>query len=155
MKKQIAIEIIVFLFVVLLLYAAGSKLVEYKQFIGQMGMSPLITNYAETLAWAVPTVEIIISLMLIIPRFRTAGLYSAFALMMMFTFYIVAMFASSTKLPCACGGVLSMLGWKNHLIFNIGFDLLGLTAIIFTHQLAKEKQEQEPHAGERNRTVTA
>jgi hypothetical protein len=155
MKKQIAIEIIVFLFVVLFLYAAGSKLVEYQKFIGQIGMSPLITNYAETIAWAIPTVEIVISLMLIIPRFRLAGLYSAFGLMMVFTFYIVAMFASSTKLPCACGGVLSMLGWKNHLIFNIGFDLLGLAAIILTHQLAKGQQQQEPDAGERNRTATA
>src|SRR5688500_7137156 len=114
MKKQIAIEIIVFLFVVLFLYAAGSKLVEYQKFIGQIGKSPLLTKYAETLAWMVPTVEIVIAVMLIIPRARMLGLYAAFGLMVMFTLYIIAILSFSAELPCSCGGVLSMLGWKEH-----------------------------------------
>jgi uncharacterized membrane protein YphA (DoxX/SURF4 family) len=137
MKKQIAIEIIVFLFVVLFLYAAGSKLVEYQKFISQIGISPLLTDYAETIAWMIPTIEIIISLMLIIPRVRIIGLYAAFGLMVMFTFYIIAILSFSNELPCSCGGVLSMLGWKEHLIFNVSFVLLGLTAIILIN-----KQEQ-------------
>jgi uncharacterized membrane protein YphA (DoxX/SURF4 family) len=139
MKKQIAIEIIVFLFVVLFLYAAGSKLVEYQKFIGQIGKSPLLTKYAGTLAWMVPTVEIIIAIMLIIPKIRLAGLYAAFGLMVMFTFYIIAILSFSKELPCSCGGVLSLLGWKEHLIFNIGFVLLGLTGIVLTN---KKDQKQ-------------
>lgn len=143
MKKELIIEVIVFLFVLLFLYAAGIKLTEYKLFIAQMGVSPLITKYAKILAWMVPSLEIIISILLIIPKFRALGLYAAFALMMVFTFYIIAIFSVSTELPCACGGVLSKLGWKEHLIFNICFDLLGLIAILFNNLLDTGKQQSE------------
>src|SRR5688572_19672863 len=87
-KQQIVVEIIVFLFLLLFLYAACSKLTEYNKFIGQMGKSPILTNFAPILAWAVPAVEIIICLMLMITRWRLLGLYSAFTLMVVFTLYI-------------------------------------------------------------------
>lgn len=129
-RNQIIIEVIVFLFVVLFLYAAGSKLTEYNKFIGQMGKSPILTNFAPTLAWAVPTVEIVICLMLMIPRFRLLGLYSAFTLMVLFTLYIAGILSFSKELPCACGGVLNSMGWAQHLVFNIVFVILGGVAIM-------------------------
>lgn len=130
MKRQITIEVIVFLYIVLFLYAAGTKLIDYDKFIGQIGKSPLLTNYAGWIAWIIPTVEIIIAIMLIISRLRLIGLYAAFGLMVIFTFYIIAILSFSTELPCACGGVLSNLHWKGHLIFNIAFVLLGLGGIL-------------------------
>lgn len=129
-KKDIIIEIIVFLFVVLFLYAAGSKLVDHQRFVAQIGKSPLLTDFAGLVSWVIPGVEIIIAVMLIIPRIRLTGLYAAFGLMVMFTLYIIAILSFSKELPCSCGGVLSMLGWREHLIFNIGFVLLGLTGIV-------------------------
>lgn len=143
MKKTIIIEVIVFLFVVLFLYAAGSKLVDYQRFISQIGKSPLLTKYAETIAWSIPAIEIVIAFMLLIPRFRTWGFYAAFGLMVMFTFYIIAILSFSKELPCSCGGILSILGWKEHLIFNVFYVLLGLAGIVLTG-----KQEQ-------NRILTA
>jgi uncharacterized membrane protein YphA (DoxX/SURF4 family) len=131
-KKQFAVEVVVFLFIVLFLYAAGVKLVDYKVFVSQIAASPLATRYASVLAWLVPAVEVVLAILLMIPRFRLVALYGSFGLMMTFTFYIITMFSISTDLPCACGGVLSKLSWKEHLIFNIGYDLLGLTAILLT-----------------------
>lgn len=144
-KRELVVEVIVFLFVVLFLYAAGSKLTDYQRFIGQIGKSPLLTNYSETIAWMIPTIEIIVSIMLVIPRVRMMGFYAAFGLMIMFTFYIIAILSFSTQLPCSCGGVLSMLGWKEHLIFNIVFVLLALTGIILMGK------QEETH----NKIVTA
>lgn len=129
MKRNILIEIICFLFIVLFLYAAGTKLLEYKAFVGQIGKSPLLTTYARWLAWLVPVVEIIIALLLMIPSYRTIGLYAAFGIMTLFTFYISAILMLSTTLPCACGGVLSMLGWRAHLVFNLAFVALGILGI--------------------------
>src|SRR5687768_4460112 len=114
MKRAIIIEIICFLFIVLFLYAGGTKLMEYNKFVGQIGKSPLLTNYAEWIAWMIPSIEIVIAAMLIIPKARPVGLYAAFGLMVMFTFYIIAVLSFSKELPCSCGGVLSMLGWKEH-----------------------------------------
>lgn len=140
MKRTLAIEIICFLFIVLFLYAAGSKLTECNKFIGQVGKSPLLTNYAEWIAWMIPAIEIAIAIMLIIPKARLAGMCAAFGLMVMFTFYIIAILSFSEKLRCSCGGVLSMLGWKEHLFFNAVYVLLGLTGII----LINKQEEKQP-----------
>ena len=129
MQRKIAIEIICFLFIVLFLYAAGSKLMEYNKFVGQIGKSPLLTDYAGWIAWLVPLIEIVIAVMLIVPKTRLTGMYAAFGMMVIFTFYIIVILTISRELPCSCGGILSMLGWKEHLVFNIWFVLLGFAGI--------------------------
>ncbi|MBT1711316.1 hypothetical protein KK062_23945 [Fulvivirgaceae bacterium PWU5] len=136
-RRELIIEMIVFLFVLLFLYAAGSKVTEYKQFVGQMGKSPLLTDFAPTLAWLVPIVEIIISVLLIVHRTKLMGLYASFGLMLAFTLYIAAILMFSKELPCSCGGVLSMLGWKQHLIFNIAFVGLAVVGIVLMNKEAK------------------
>jgi hypothetical protein len=128
--KKLIIEIIIFLYVVLFLYAAGTKLLDYERSAAQIGQSPLLTNYAGVIAWLVPAIEIVIAMMLMITRFRLIALYASFGLMVIFTLYVAAILSLSTELPCACGGVLSMLHWKGHLIFNSGFVLLALAAIV-------------------------
>lgn len=129
-KKKIALEIICFLFILLFTYAAVTKLIDYQKFTVQIGQSPLLTDFAPILAWAVPGVELLIAGMLAVTRLRLMGLYAAFSLMVMFTAYIVAILQFSENIPCSCGGVLESMGWTEHLIFNIGFVLLGLGGII-------------------------
>jgi uncharacterized membrane protein YphA (DoxX/SURF4 family) len=139
-KRELVIEIIVFMFVVLFLYAAGSKLTEYKQFVGQMGKSPLLTDFAPTLAWLVPVAEIVISILLIVHRTKLMGLYASFGLMLIFTLYIAAILSFSTELPCSCGGILSMLGWREHLIFNIAFVGLAVVGIVLMNKVEKPEK---------------
>ena len=81
MKKKIALEIICFLFILLFTYAAVTKLIDYQKFTVQIGQSPLLTDFAGVLAWAVPGVELLIAGMLAITRLRLVGLYAAFSLM--------------------------------------------------------------------------
>ena len=140
MKKKIALEIICFLFIFLFTYAAVMKLMDVQKFTVQIGQSPLLTNFAEIVAWVVPSFELLIAGMLAIPRLRQVGLYMAFSLMVMFTAYIIAILQFSEKIPCACGGVLDSMGWKEHLIFNIGFVILGLTGIILHAQSQESSQ---------------
>lgn len=130
MKKNIAIEIIYFLFILLFTYAAVTKLIDYRSFVAQIGQSPLLTNFAGILAWLVPGGELVIAGMLAVKRLRQTGLYAAFGLMVMFTAYIIAVLQFSKDIPCSCGGVLESLGWTEHLIFNIVFVGLGLAGII-------------------------
>jgi hypothetical protein len=58
------------------------------------------------------------------------GIYGAFGLMLIFTFYIAYMIGFAAQLPCSCGGVLKEMSWKQHLFFNIGFTLLSLAGIL-------------------------
>lgn len=131
MKRRSAIiEIICFLFIVLFVYAALTKLLEYEKFKVQVSQSPLLSPFAGLVAWLVPAAELMISAMLMFPRVRLMGLYATFTLMVMFTGYIIAILNFSDYVPCSCGGVLEKLGWKEHLVFNIAFVILALTGIM-------------------------
>ena len=136
-KKKIALEIICFLFILLFTYAAITKLMDYQKFIVQIGQSPMLTPFANWLAWLVAGSELIIAVMLSVYRLRLIGLYAAFTLMVMFTAYIVAILQFSETIPCSCGGVLESLGWTEHLIFNIGFVVLAFGGILLHSKLGE------------------
>ncbi|SMC98074.1 MauE/DoxX family redox-associated membrane protein [Pedobacter nyackensis] len=137
--KRTIVDIIAYLYVLLFLYAATSKLIEYDKSLLQMSKSPIITDYAHILGWFVPTLEIIISMMLLIKRTILLGLYTAFTLMCLFTAYIYAILNYSDHIPCSCGGVLAQLGWNEHLIFNIAFIALALIGILLQAKIEEKK----------------
>ena len=128
--KSIILEIICFLFILLFVYAAMSKLLVFDEFKIQIGQSPMLTPFVSIVAWTIPCLEIVIALMLILPRFRLLGLYAAFNLMVLFTVYIFIILNFSNDIPCSCGGVLEKLGWTEHLIFNIVFVILAVIGIL-------------------------
>ncbi|HTF20963.1 MAG TPA: MauE/DoxX family redox-associated membrane protein [Chryseolinea sp.] len=140
MIRQITFIIIYCLLIGLFVYAAVSKLAEYQKFVVQLGQSPITTAFAEWFAWLVPTVEIIIALMLSIPRFRLAGLYASLSLMTMFAAYIVCLLTLSVYVPCSCGGILQNMSHEKHLVFNFVCMLVALTGIVLSHQQAKSHE---------------
>ncbi|SFW20771.1 Methylamine utilisation protein MauE [Sinomicrobium oceani] len=136
--RNVIVEIICYLFILLFVYAAVNKLMDVQKFTVQIGQSPLLTNIAGFTAWFIPIIEVIVALMLAWTRTRLAGLYGAFTLMVMFTAYIIAILSFSEKIPCSCGGVLEKLGWTEHLIFNIAFILLALLGIVLSLKQTKK-----------------
>jgi len=76
-KKLVAASISGF-FVLLILYAAASKLIEYDRFQLQISKSSIITDFAPVLVWMVPLMEIVISIMLLVNRIVLPGLYAAY-----------------------------------------------------------------------------
>ena len=128
--STIIMEAIAILFVLLFVYAAISKILEYDKFVSQIGQSPLLTYFASwTPAFVIGT-ELLIAMMLASARWKLAGMYAAYALMLMFTAYIIAILQFSTFIPCSCGGILERLGWTEHLVFNLSFVALALAGII-------------------------
>jgi hypothetical protein len=125
----ITIEIIAALFILLFLYTALTKLEHRTRFVLAMRESPLIGNFANPLSWLVPMAEFSIVLCLIFPATRFAGLLMSTLLIFIFSGYIAYMLISKSHLPCNCGGVLEKMSWRQHLIFNIVFLLLGIVGI--------------------------
>jgi hypothetical protein len=123
-------EIVAALFVLLFLYTAIEKLRERYEFEGMMRFSPLISTFAQILSWAVPLTELAIVLLLFFRKTRRVGLLASTILMTLFTGYIIYIMTFAEKLPCSCGGVIQMLGWKEHLLFNLFFLLLGIASLI-------------------------
>ncbi|WP_371416429.1 MauE/DoxX family redox-associated membrane protein [Pedobacter sp. L105] len=128
-KGETYLNILVNLFALLFLYTASSKLLVYQNTELSMSKSPIITEFAPILVWMVPTIEIVISILLLVPKTVLIGLYAFFTLMVMFTCYIICILYYSSFVPCSCGGVISSLTWSQHLIFNTVFIVLAIIAI--------------------------
>ncbi len=137
--NRIIVKIISILFIVLFVYAAVSKILDYETFRVQLAQSPLLSAYAGIIAWCIPVIEIGISFLLMVPKFRTIAIYAAFTLMVMFTAYIYIILNYSDFIPCSCGGVLEKLSWTQHLIFNLVFIMLAGVAVFFTVQINNKK----------------
>lgn len=119
------------LFALLFTYAAVSKILDFENFQVQLGQSPLLTAFAGPVSYAVPAVELLLSMMLFFERTKVATLFLSYALMCMFTAYIYIILNWSSFVPCSCGGILERLGWTEHLFFNAAFLLIGSIAILF------------------------
>lgn len=117
------------LHIMLFTYAAVSKIMDFQNFEIQLGQSPLLTIFAGVLAYAVPTIEIVIAIFLIFPKTRIPAIYASCFLMILFTIYIVMILNFTSFIPCSCGGVLEKLNWNEHLLFNIFFVAIALIAI--------------------------
>lgn len=128
--KQSIVTIIALLYILLFVYAAVSKLLDFENFRIQLGQSPLLTAFASWVSWLTPMVELLIAVLLIFKKSRLMGLFSSTVLMSMFTVYIFLILNYSDYVPCSCGGVLEKLGWTEHLIFNIVFTILGLLGVL-------------------------
>lgn len=129
-KSVLIADIISGVLLLLFLYTALSKLFDYETFRFVLKKSPLLYRFAGFIAIALPIAELLVVLLLFIPRTRLTGLYAAFFLILLFTGYLVYMIAFTPDLPCNCGGVLKLLTWKQHIFFNLFFILLSLTGIL-------------------------
>ncbi|MTG98796.1 hypothetical protein GJV76_11755 [Myroides sp. BIT-d1] len=129
--------IISYFYILLFVYAAISKLITFEAFQVQLTQSPLLSAYANIIAYLVIIVELVIALLLSLKQTKTLGLYLSYGLMVAFTIYIYLILNYSDFIPCSCGGILEKMGWTEHLWFNIIVSLLVLVALFFHDQKRK------------------
>lgn len=129
-NRNIIVGIISSLLILLFVYAAMSKLLEYPLFVAQLHTHPYLKLFAGLLAWMVPAAEIITSILLIFALTRLTGLYASALLLIVFTTYLALMLLTDKNLPCSCGGVISGMSWRQHVVFNLFFIALSITGIV-------------------------
>lgn len=129
MKKGFTIVLISSLLILLFGYTAFSKLFSVTTFRGSLERLPFIDNGAGVLAFAIPLAELGIVLLLLFTRTRLYGLAASLGLLFLFTIYLGLMLAFAPHLPCSCGGIISSLGWKEHVLLNAGLMALCAVAI--------------------------
>lgn len=135
MLRKIINETITLLLVLLFIYAAISKLIEFDKFKIQIGKSPLLTSFSSVVTVGVPAVEIMLSVLLVINATRMLAFYGSLFLMTLFTAYLIAILNFSYYIPCSCGGILQGLSWKTHIIFNLAFIVLIIWGIAIQTKL--------------------
>ncbi|MDR6786466.1 putative oxidoreductase [Pedobacter africanus] len=136
--KNILIDICTLLLVLLFTYAAASKLLDYDQSKLQMTKQLIPAGTAPVLTWLVPVAELLVVGLLLFKRTRLVGLYASAVLMAMFSVYIaVAMSGWFGRRPCSCGGILSNMGYWEHLLFNVLFVGVAVTAIVMSREVKR------------------
>ncbi|TXG39575.1 MauE/DoxX family redox-associated membrane protein [Seonamhaeicola maritimus] len=127
---QILTNTIGIILIMLFVYTASNKFLDFEHFKAQLTGFPFIASYANWIAWAVPLTELIIAVLFLFPKHKLTAFYMSLLLLLVFTTYIIVILNISDSIPCSCGGILSTLGWKEHIIFNCVFIALSLTGIL-------------------------
>jgi hypothetical protein len=122
-------EFISALLILLFVYTALSKFYERGFFEAQLHFYPYINKESTFLSWLLPSVELLCAILIVIPFSRLAGLYLALELLVVFTVYLILMLTTQSNLPCSCGGVLELMTWQQHIVFNCAFIILSTIGI--------------------------
>ncbi|GAA3573390.1 MauE/DoxX family redox-associated membrane protein [Snuella lapsa] len=122
------------IYIILFVYAATSKLIDFNEFRIQLGQSPILTAYADWVAWGIPLLELALAGLFLVPKYTLYAFYGSFTLMTMFTTYIVLVLNFSDYIPCSCGGVLEDLGWTEHIVFNLVLTIMVIFGTIHTER---------------------
>lgn len=133
-KEILMIGTVVFV-IILFSYTAVSKLLDYEKFVFQMRLAPVpfMKTMAPVIGRVLPWIELALVVMLYKEKTRLLAYKASFVLMVLFEIYITWMKVVSVRtgitLPCTCGGILSRMGWEQHLFFNASVIVLLLLSI--------------------------
>lgn len=134
-KKQVIIECIAALLILLFLYASVSKFLDFKTFVDQMNNQPLPKSWTPFLVWTIPLAEIGISTTLLFEHTRLLGFWASLILMSLFTVYTaLVLLHFFPYVPCSCGGVIHNLTWPRHLLLNLFYTTLAVLGINLRHR---------------------
>jgi putative oxidoreductase len=104
----------------LFIHAGLTKWLNLPQAIVQFHNQPLPGWMSIPLVIILPALEIATALALIPARSRTTALYAAAILLSIFSIYAMLILSGHFgHIPCACGGLISTLGWKKHLLLTL------------------------------------
>jgi putative oxidoreductase len=129
-KLILALNCCTFLLVLLWIYTAISKLSNLSEFERQLSKQNFNHPLQITLRWLIPFSEILAVLLLIFSKTRAMGMLLSLLLMVAFTGYIgLALLGLYEKRPCSCGGVISIMTWNQHFLFNLFFLTIAFIGI--------------------------
>lgn len=128
--RTIIREALVFLVALLWIYTATWKFMELPASVNQLRHSPMVSGIAPLLAYGLPVLELALFGLLLFGKTRLVALYASVALLSLFTAYIIILLTYfQSEIPCICGGIISQLGWRGHIFFNLAFIAIGALAI--------------------------
>lgn len=131
--KNTALFVIQALLILLFVYIATTKWVNFWEFQHEMQIQPFSETLRKVLVIGLPVAEAMIGVLLIWPGKQRAGLWLTLVLMVAFTVYIIMIKVRYFGyIPCSCGGFISSLSWNQHLWLNIGVILLAIWGLFLT-----------------------
>ena len=145
MKRQTIIEIISSIFLLVFVYICSNNLLHYNSFKSVLGGAPPFIGHAGVAALAIPITAGLVSILLFIPHTRLWGMYGAFALTLLCTFYL-AWITWFTPNLCPCDGLLKRnLGFSDKMIVLMWLLATGLamTGIVLQRRHLRMEMSHE------------
>lgn len=123
--------LIIYGYAFLYFYTGIAKLQIIAEFIRGNSKIPYLGKYAELVGWGIPSLEILLAVLLIVPGYKIKrfALHASNFLMGIFALYLTLMVAFVEKKLCNCGGVIESMGWRTHIIFNVVWFIAGIYAL--------------------------
>lgn len=144
MKNSI-LQLIRLILIGLYSYVAFSKWFAFGRFVHDMHNQPFARWLADLLIGGLPLLELAVAALLFFSKLVVWGFRLSVVLMGVFTLYVGAVLLGIfDRIPCACGGFLSGLGWGQHLAVNL--VLLGVS--VAGWYLHKNRKMKEMHASQ-------
>lgn len=110
------------------IYAGFTKLLDYDTYWRQVGNIVGNDALAKLLAIVLPLAQLVIAAGLFWNR--KVGVIASLGMIIFFTGYIVYVLYFAAVTPCSCTGIITGLGWEQHLLFNITIVLLNIVAVL-------------------------
>jgi len=143
MKKELLADILVTLIFIMFLYASFSKYFDFAGFQRAMHNQPFPSPLSDVLVVILPPIEIIAAILLVVDKARIAGLKVTIGLMTAFTLYIAGILLHLfPRVPCTCGGIIKLMSWGQHLVFNVFFIAIAIIALKITTEKQRDQSYQ-------------
>lgn len=139
-RKNLLTEASAIVIALVFVYTAGSKVLDMEATRNAFMNQPIPKWMAMGLVYIIPSVEFVSGILLLVPKARKIGFGIAVVLMGLFTGYVALVLTGIFgRIPCSCGGIVSTLGWSEHLVLNI--VLLALAVGGFKGEGGRRKDE--------------
>ncbi len=127
-------DLIIYGYAFLYMYTGWAKFMNLSTFIRGNSKIPYLGQYAQAIGYGIPSLEIVLAILLIIPVYwiRRSALWASTILMGVFIIYLSLMVKFVEKKLCDCGGVIESMGWEAHIAFNIIWLIAGIFALVRT-----------------------
>ncbi|MEI9912231.1 MAG: MauE/DoxX family redox-associated membrane protein [Bacteroidota bacterium] len=128
-KKHLVAEFSIALLILLFGYTAISKAIDIRVFRHALAESPVTQHGAAVAAWLTISAEAAIVLLLFFFYDKADGIVFVFCYAILFYALPLMYGIVCRHLPCGCGGVMSKMSWKQHILFNLFFLIVNGVAI--------------------------
>lgn len=111
-------------------YSGLEKMLGFERSRRAFFNQPFPSELAEVLSYSIPIIELILALLLVLPKTRWWGYLGSAMLLAVFVTYVGLIWVGAfPRVPCNCAGIIESIGWTGHLILNlvlIGISIVGL-----------------------------
>ncbi len=127
-------DVIIYSYAFLYMYTGWAKFMNLSTFIRGNSKIPHLGQYAKLIGYGIPSLEIVLAILLVIPvyRIKRFALWTSTLLMAVFIIYLSLMVKFAENKLCDCGGVIESMGWEAHIVFNSIWLIAGIFALVRT-----------------------